>query len=123
MNKLFLGMLLRCPHCGQGHISEGLLKTRDLCDVCHVRFDRKSGESAGASIIWISILPIVSMIFYFIVFSYTPDTPVWVHLIITLTFTIVVGLIGYRHARGIWVAVVELTDGLKTDAEAEATPS
>ena len=123
MNKLFLGMLLRCPHCGQGHISEGLLKTRDLCDVCHVRFDRKSGESAGASIIWISILPIVSMIFYFIVFSYTPDTPVWVHLMITLTFTIVVGLIGYRHARGIWVAVVELTDGLKTDAEAEATPS
>lgn len=123
MNKLFLGMLLRCPHCGQGHISDGLLKTRDLCDVCHVRFDRKSGESAGASIIWISILPIISMIFYFIVFAYTPNTPVWGHLIITLTFTVVVGLIGYRHARGVWVAVVELTDGLKTDVEAEANLS
>lgn len=123
MDKLLLGLRLRCPHCGQGHISDGILKTRDVCEVCNVRFERKSGESAGASIIWISILPIVSMIFYFIIFALTPDTPLLVHLLVTLTFTVILGLVGYRHARGVWVAVVELSDGLKTDTEAEVQTS
>jgi len=123
MDKLLLGLRLRCPHCGQGHISDGILKTRDVCEVCNVRFERKSGESAGASIIWISILPIVSMIFYFIIFALTPDTPLLVHLLVTLTFTVILGLVGYRHARGVWVAVVELSDGLKTDTETEVQTS
>lgn len=123
MDKLLFGLRLRCPHCGQGHISDGILKTRDVCEVCHVRFERKSGESAGASIIWISILPIISMIFYFFIFTLTPDTPLIAHLIITLSFTVIFGIIGYRHARGIWVAVVELSDGLKTDAEMETQAS
>jgi len=123
MDKLLLGLRLRCPHCGQGHISDGILKTRDVCEVCQVRFERKSGESAGASIIWISILPIVSMVFYFIIFALTPELSVVVHLLITLTFTMILGIIGYRHARGLWIAVVELSDGLKTDAEIEGQPS
>lgn len=123
MNKLLRGLRLRCPHCGKGHISNGFLKTRDICEHCSVRFERKSGESAGASIIWISILPIISMIFFFIIFALTPDASLVVHLLITLTFTVVVGVIGYRHARGIWIAVVELSDGLKTDAEAGAQSS
>lgn len=121
LNTLFLGLRLRCPHCGQGHITDGIFKTRELCEVCQVRFDRKSGESAGASIVWISLLPILSMIFYFILFALTPDTPLLVHLLITMTFTIILGVLGYRHARGVWVAVVELSDGLKTDAEIKGT--
>ncbi len=123
MDKLLRGVRLRCPHCGQGHISDGILKTRDTCEICGVRFERKSGESAGASIIWISILPIISMIFFFIIFALTPDAELVVHLLITLTFTVLFGIVGYRHARGVWIAVVELSDGLKTDAEFEAKTS
>lgn len=119
-NKLLLGLSLRCPHCGEGRISDGILKTRELCDICHVRFERKSGESAGASIVWVAILPIVSMIFYFVLFAINPDLSLITQLGITMTFTVVIGILGYRHARGVWVAVVELTDGLKTDAEMES---
>lgn len=119
IEKLLLGLRLRCPHCGEGHISDGILKTRDLCEVCQVRFNRKSGESAGASIIWLSILPILAMIFYFILYAFNKDLSLPIQLGITMGFTIVLGLLGYRHVRGIWIAVVELSDGLKTDAEAE----
>jgi len=123
MDKLLLGLRLRCPHCGEGHINNGLLKTRDVCEVCHVRFERKSGESIGASIVWLSVLPLLSMIFYFVMFAINGDLSLPMQLGITMGFTVIVGLVGYRHARGIWIAVVELSDGLKTDAEIEAIVS
>jgi uncharacterized protein (DUF983 family) len=28
------GMLLRCPHCGKGHMFRAFLKVADTCDVC-----------------------------------------------------------------------------------------
>ena len=123
INKLGLGLRLRCPHCGEGHISDGIFKFRDTCEVCHVRFERKSGESAGASIIWVGILPIISMIFYFVLYAINKDLSLEIQLLITMTFTVIIGLIGYRHARGLWIAVVELSDGLKTDAELEQATS
>lgn len=119
VNKLWLGFRLRCPHCGEGHINDGLLKNRKVCEVCGVRFERKSGESAGASIIWISILPIISLIFYFILYAIDSSQTLIVRLAITIAFAIVLGVIGYRHMRGLWIAVVELSDGLKTDADYE----
>lgn len=123
MNKLGLGLRLRCPHCGEGHISKGILSTRDTCEVCHVRFERKSGESAGASIVWVGLLPILSLIFYFILYATNKELSLELQLIITLAFTVIVGLLGYRHARGVWIAVVEISDGLKTDAEFEQKAS
>lgn len=123
VNTLWLGFTLRCPHCGKGHINQGVLKSRDLCEVCNVRFERKSGESAGASIVWISILPILAMIFYFVIVAINSTLSLPLQLGITMAFTIIIGLLGYRHARGIWIAIVELSDGLKTDAEAEQAPS
>jgi uncharacterized protein (DUF983 family) len=119
MNKLGLGFRLRCPHCGDGHISNGIFRFRDTCEVCNVRFERKAGESAGASIIWVGILPIISMIFYFVLYGINKDLSLETQLFITIAFTVIIGLIGYRHARGLWIAVVELSDGLKTDAEFE----
>ena len=122
-DKLWLGFRLRCPHCGQGHLNDGFLSTRQVCEVCNVRFERKSGETAGASIIWLGILPILSMIFYFAIFAINSSLSLPLQLGITMTFTVIVGILGYRHARGMWIAVVELSDGLKTDAEAEGTSS
>lgn len=121
MDKLLLGLRLRCPHCGEGHISDGFFKTRPVCEVCHVRFERKSGESAGASIVWLSTLPILAMIFYFILFAINSELSLPIQLGTTMAFVVIVGLLGYRHAKGVWIAVVELSDGLKTDAEVEAT--
>lgn len=121
--KLGLGFRLRCPHCGEGHISNGILRSRDVCEVCHVRYERKSGESAGASIIWVGILPIISLAFYFVLYAMNKNLSLEIQLVVTLAFTVIVGLLGYRHARGLWIAIVELSDGLKTDTELEQSIS
>ncbi len=122
-NKLGLGFRLRCPHCGEGHISNGLFGIRDVCEICHVRYERKSGESAGASIIWVGILPILSLIFYFVLYATNKNLSLELQLGVTMGFTVIIGLLGYRHAKGLWIAVVELSDGLKTDAEFEQATS
>ena len=123
LHKLGLGFRLRCPHCGEGHISKGLFSLRDVCEVCHVRYERKSGESAGASMIWVGLLPIISLMFYFALYSTNKNLSLEMQIGVTMTFTVIIGLIGYRHAKGIWIAVVELSDGLKTDAEFEQVRS
>ncbi len=114
---LFTGLRLRCPNCEQGKISNGLFQFNHTCAVCGVRFERKSGESAGASIIWLSILPIPALVLYFIMQAINPDLPFAVLMGVPLVFLLIMSIAGYRHARGVWIAVVHLTDGLKTDAQ------
>lgn len=113
---LLTGLRLRCPNCGEGKISNGLFQFNHTCAVCHVRFERKSGESAGASIIWLSILPIPALAIYFVMMAVTPDLPFAVLMGVPLVFLLIISIIGYRHMRGIWIAIVHLTDGLKSDA-------
>jgi uncharacterized protein (DUF983 family) len=31
---IFNGLMLRCPHCGKGHLFRAYLKVADKCDVC-----------------------------------------------------------------------------------------
>lgn len=82
-----------------------------------MRFERKSGEAAGASIIWVSILPLLALPFYILVYSSNPSLSLPAQLVITMSFIAVIGVLGYRHIRGAWIGFVEVTEGLKTDAE------
>ncbi len=117
LKTLLLGLRLRCPNCGEGKISQGLFQIRETCPVCHVRFERKPGESTGANIITLSILPIPALAIAFIMMAINPDLPLWIVFAVPAIFILVVSLVSYRHSRGLWIAVVALTDGLKTDEE------
>ncbi len=120
LTKLLRGVFLRCPNCGQGHISSGIFQMHERCEVCGVRYERKSGESAGASILWISLLPILALGLFFALFAINDALSLWVLLGVPLLFVVVVGVLGYRHARGLWVAITDLTEGLQPDHTAEA---
>ena len=117
---MLTGLRLRCPNCGEGRISEGLFHIHETCPVCKVRFERRSGESAGASIVFLSLLPIPALILGIIMMVINPDTSLWLVIGIPALFVLVMSAVGYRHARGLWIGVVAATDGLKTDAEADA---
>lgn len=117
LQTLWLGIRLRCPNCGQGHMSGGLFHIHETCHVCNVRFERKDGESTGASIVALSFLPIPAIaIAFFLMFAF-PDLPFWVVFGVPAVLIVLTCLLGYRHARGLWIAVVKLTDGLYTDEE------
>jgi len=96
-------------------MSSGIFQMNERCEVCGVRYERKSGESAGASILWISLLPILALILFFVLFAINEDFSLWVLLGAPLAFVVIFGVLGYRHARGLWVAITDLTDGLEAD--------
>jgi uncharacterized protein (DUF983 family) len=115
LKKLWLGFWLRCPNCEQGHLSDNFFSMRESCEVCHVRFERKSGESAGASVIWISVLPIIGMLIYFGIDIAYPKIPLILSAVVPLAFVLIAGALFYRNARGIWIAISYLTGGVYKD--------
>ncbi|QPC82318.1 DUF983 domain-containing protein [Phototrophicus methaneseepsis] len=112
---LWAGFRLRCPNCKQGHISRGIFSVQQQCEVCGVYFERKSGESAGASIIWISILPFLALMLFFVLHRLWPDASLVILLGVPVGLLLIVGAVFYRNVRGLWIAIVHLTDGLKGD--------
>lgn len=113
--KLLLGVRLRCPNCQQPTISDGFFQVNRVCSSCGVQFERKSGEGAGASIIWISVLPILALILFFIMYALNPDLSLAILLGVPLAFVIILGLVGYRHVKGLWIAIAYLTGGVYAD--------
>lgn len=115
LNKLLLGLRLRCPNCQQPTMSDGLFQVNRTCSSCGVQFERKSGESAGASIIWISVLPILALILFFIMYALNDDLSLFILLGVPLAFVIILGLVGYRHIKGLWIAIAYLTGDVYAD--------
>ena len=101
LRALWLGLRLRCPNCGQGKMFRGLFEMEKTCPICHVRFERLSGESIGG---------------FFLVDVLTDIPPIH-QLLFWIPFTIVFCVLFYRHARAMWVAVAFLAGGVYTDEE------
>ena len=121
--KLLLGFFLRCPNCEKGHISDGLFSIRPSCNVCHVVYERQSGESVGASAIWMMGLPILPLILFFVLFAINSEWGLPILLGIPVLVTIIIGALGYRHMRGLWIGVTYLTVGLSADDEVQVEES
>ncbi len=115
VSALWNGFWLRCPNCKEGDMANGWLYLHETCSVCGVRFERKSGESAGASVIWVSVLPILAMILFFIIEFSAPNTSRWISGGIPLAFVLIAGVLFYRNVRGLWVAITYLTGGVYAD--------
>lgn len=122
LKKLFLGATLRCPNCEVGSVSDGLFSIRPTCPNCQVRFERKQGESTGASIIWISFLPISALILFFTMYFVNPTLPIWLLVTVPLGFVTIIGVLFYRNARGLWIAMTYLAGGVYADEEAPVRP-
>ncbi|MGB1287651.1 MAG: DUF983 domain-containing protein [Aggregatilineales bacterium] len=120
IKKLFMGFLLRCPNCEQGHIGNGFLNIKTYCPVCNVHFERADGEQTGAMMITLSTMPFFSIMLFIVLYNTNPEMNLALLVglpALMLTLSI---LLFYRHARGIWAAVVYLTGGLFTDDEWQA---
>jgi len=123
LKTLWLGFFLRCPNCERGPMSSGLFQLRETCPNCAVRFERRSGESTGAMIIMLSLLPFLGLVLFFILYAINRDYALWVLLGAPLALIVLIGVLGYRHVRGLWVAIIHLTGGLYTDADAPQQPA
>ena len=117
IQKVINGLFLRCPNCEQGYIGNGIFGIKKYCPTCNVQFERAEGEQTGAMMITLSLMPVFSILLFIALYSSNPDMSLWLLVgipAITLTLSII---LFYRHARGIWTAIVYLTGGLYTDEE------
>lgn len=117
LKKLLTGFFLRCPNCEQGKISNGLFSIRKSCDVCNVVFERKSGESAGASAMLMMGLPILPLVMFFVLYAINDEWSMMILLGLPILITVLIGIFAYRHMRGLWIAISYLTGSVYADEE------
>lgn len=126
LRTVLLGLRLRCPHCGRGHLFRDLFTLHPTCAVCRVRFERSEGESLGGMMINLGMAEVLS-IGGFIVTQALFNPPILFQAVFWGVFNIVFVVGFYRHARGAWIAMTYLTGGVYADPQADddrpATPS
>ncbi len=121
LGKLLLGLRLRCPNCGQGRMFTGLFSMEETCPYCHVRYERRSGESIGGMFINLGLAEMLSIAGFFISQALF-DPPLIFQMVFWVAFNILFVLLFYRHSRALWVAVSYLTNGVYPDPEYPAVP-
>lgn len=111
LRSLLCGLLLICPVCRRGRMSQSLLTLRQRCSHCGVVFERDPGEVTGgmATNMVASSIVGVAVAVYGAVFSGW-DVPVLVAAVVGVTLGF--GLLFHRHARGLWVAVLYITGAI-----------
>lgn len=116
IHKVLTGIRLRCPNCEQGLMFESFFRLRPTCPYCHVRFERSSGESLGGVMINLILVELVTVGGYF-VSEWLFSPPLLFQIVFWVSFNIILCLLCYRPARGAWVSVTYLTEGLRVDTE------
>jgi uncharacterized protein (DUF983 family) len=119
--KLLVGMFLRCPNCERGRMFTGLFTMREICPVCGVRFERLQGESIGGTLINLCLAEVLSIGGYF-VSDFLLHPPLAFQLIVWIAFNLLFVVFFYRHARGVWVAIVYLSGGVYPDTDSTGDP-
>lgn len=87
-----------CPRCGKGHIFRGFLAMRAACEVCGLSYayaDPADGPPFFA--ICIGCVPAVLFALW-IEMAFAP--PVWVHLLLSLPFMLLVCILPLRPLKG-----------------------
>ncbi len=119
-HKLVVGLSLRCPACEQGRMFTNLLHIEETCPYCDSRFERYPGESTGGMMIALMVAQFVAVGGFFLTealfqLPHIVALPLWSVLLVIFS------LLFYRHARGLWVAVVYLTGAVHPDSDESAS--
>jgi uncharacterized protein (DUF983 family) len=112
LHKLLLGFLLICPVCERGGMYVTQFRMHQFCPSCGVQFERSPGEGTGAMAITLVAVSSVSVITGSLLVVLT-DVPVGLVIGFFAVFTILVGTLLYRQARGLWVSILYLLGAME----------
>jgi uncharacterized protein (DUF983 family) len=111
---LTLGLLLRCPACRRGRMFRSLFVMNVRCPVCAVIFERDAGEVTGGMAINMTLTSTIALVGGGLLGVLT-DVPAIELILLMGAFTVAVGLLFYRHARGLWTSILYLTGSIFED--------
>ena len=111
---LTLGLLLICPACQRGRMFRSLFVMNVRCPVCGVIFERDAGEVTGGMAINMTLTSLIAVVGGGLLGVLT-DIPAVLLILVVGAFTVAVGLLFYRHARGLWTSILYLTGSIFED--------
>jgi uncharacterized protein (DUF983 family) len=114
MRILILGLLLTCPACRHGRMFRSLFVMNVRCPVCGVIFERDAGEVTGGMAINMTLTSTVALVGGGLLGVLT-DLPAGELIILVGLITVAIGVLFYRHARGLWTSILYLTGSIFED--------
>lgn len=118
LQPILRGARLRCPHCGAKGMFLDFVTLRETCPYCLSRFERAHGGFYGGVYINLAIGEVISLTGFFTMRDLT-TIATEVLLMFWLAFSLVFMLLFYRHARGIWIALLDLAGQVYPDPDYE----
>lgn len=111
---LILGLLLTCPACRHGRMFRSLFIMNVRCPVCGVIFERDAGEVTGGMAINMTVTSVVALLGGGLLSVFT-TLPALELIVLLGLLTVAIGLLFYRHARGLWTSILYLTGSIFED--------
>jgi len=111
---LILGLLLICPACRHGRMFRSLFVMNVRCPVCGVIFERDAGEVTGGMAINMTLTSTVALVGGGLLGVLT-DLPAGELIVLVGLITVAIGVLFYRHARGLWTSILYLTGSIFED--------
>lgn len=107
---------LRCPRCGRGSMSAGLLKPRPFCTRCCLNFSLKEGEFTGGVYINYAVTGLLFVAGFVLTEAFghmdtTPELALWVG------FGLLFPFLFQRHAVALFTGILYLTGALENGPE------
>jgi uncharacterized protein (DUF983 family) len=111
LHILWIGLRLVCPVCERGAMFSSLFDMHDRCPNCGVVFERDAGEVTGAIAIALTVL----LTFIGVaggVLALLTEIHAAVLIFGLAIMTTIIGVMFYRHARGLWVSFLYLSGAM-----------
>jgi hypothetical protein len=122
---LLRGATKRCPRCGGRQIFSTYFKLKERCPTCGYRFVREAGAFTGGLLMaWVftlalMILPLMVYVLWRGI-SGRDDITFVPFAVASITFAVVVPVIGYPFTHSTWAAIDLASNPLEADELAEA---
>ncbi|KAB8143866.1 DUF983 domain-containing protein [Chloroflexia bacterium SDU3-3] len=113
LRVLTQSLLLTCPACQHGNMFRSGFRMNVRCPVCHVVFERDSGELTGGLAINATLTMAIAMVGAG--FAFSPEVPIIPLVLLLAGIVVLFPLVFYRHARGLWVGILYLTGSMFED--------
>ena len=97
------GLRGRCPRCGRGHLFKGFLSLKPQCEVCGLEYAFADSGDGPAFFVMSIIGFVVVALALWVEFAYEP--PLWVHMVLWLSLTVVLSLVLVRPFKGVLIAL------------------
>ncbi len=97
------GLSLSCPACGKGKLYNGFLTVADDCAHCGLHL-KEHDAADGPAYVVMSFMSVAVLVLA-LLFEFTMNPPVWLHVIIWIPFTVLGSLILLRFTKSLFIAI------------------